>query len=176
MGTLGTTTGLSSGETYPITLPSNTTLTTTGGPVTLPVPAGTLFQLNNPASAISGGGSAAPLVLDGINHAGGTAILVSPGASTSTSSISNLTIKNTNSDGIRVTAGTLTVGAGVVVSGSNADGIDVTGGAANINNASGTQTLFTNNASYGIEVGTLGSVSITGTPGSVPSNSGTVGR
>ena len=66
------------------------------------------------------------------------------------------------------------MGAGVVVSGSNADGIDVTGGAANISNASGTQTLFTGNASYGIEVGTLGSLSITGTPASVPSNSGTV--
>jgi hypothetical protein len=175
VGTTGTTTGLSAGETYPITLPSNTTLTTTAGPVTLTVPAGgTLFQLNNTASGVTGGGSAAPLVLDGNNHAGGTAILVSPGASTSTSSISNLTIKNTSSDGIRVTAGTLTVGAGVVVSGSNADGIDVTGGAANISNASGTQTLFTNNATYGIEVGSLGSVSITGTPGSVPSNSGTV--
>ena len=175
VGTTGTTTGLSAGETYPITLPSNTTLTTTGGPVTLTVPAaGTLFQLNNPASAITGGGSAAPLVLDGNNHAGGTAILVSPSASTSTASVSSLTIQNTNGDGIRVAAGTLTVGAGVVVSGSNADGLDITGGAANINNPSGTQTLFTGNASYGIEVGTLGSVSITGTPGSVPSNSGTV--
>ncbi len=175
VGTTGTTTGLSAGETYPITLPSNTTLTTTGGPVTFTVPAaGTLFQLNNPASGIAGGGSAAPLVLDGNNHAGGTAILVSPSASTSTVSISSLTIQNTNGDGIRVAAGTLTVGAGVVVSGSNADGLDITGGAANINNSSGTQTLFTGNASYGIEVGTLGSVTITGTPGSVPSNSGTV--
>jgi hypothetical protein len=170
----GTSTGLSAGETYPITLPTNTTLTTTGGPVTITVPAATLFQLNNNASAITGG-SGAPLVLDGATHTGGIAILNSPGTSTFTSSISNLTIQNTNNDGIRVTAGTLTVGAGLVVSGSNQDGIHITGGAANINNPSGAQTLFTNNAQHGIEVGTLGSVSITGTPGSpVPSNSGTV--
>ena len=173
VGTTGTTTGLAAGETYPITLPSNTTLTTTGGPVTITVPTGSLFQLNNTASAITGGSGAA-LVLDGNSHAGGTAILVSPSASTATSTISNLTIQNTSSDGIRVTAGTLTVGAGVVVSGSNADGLDVTGGATNVNNASGTQTLFTGNALSGIEVGALGSVSVTGTPGSVPSNSGTV--
>ena len=170
---VGPASGLAAGETYPITLPANTTLTTSGGAVTIPVPAATLFQLNSNASAITGGSGAA-LVLDGVNHTGGIAILNSPGTSTFTSNISNLTIQNTNNDGIRVTAGTLTVGAGVLVSGSNQDGIRISGGAANINNPSGAQTLFTGNASHGIEVSGLGSVSITGTPGSVPSNSGTV--
>jgi hypothetical protein len=89
--------------------------------------------------------------------------------------MSNLTIQNTNGDGIRVTAGTLTVGAGVVSTGSNQDGIRITGGAANINNPSGAQTLFSNNAQHGIEVSTFGSVSVTGTPGApIPQNSGTV--
>jgi hypothetical protein len=177
VGASGRTTGLSLGETYPITIPANTTLTTTGGAVTITVPAAptaALFQLNNNVSAITGG-SGAPLTLDGNSHAGNIAILNAPGTSTFTSSISNLIIQNTNSDAIRVTAGTLTVGAGVTVSGSNQDGIHITGGAANINNPSGAQTLFTNNTQHGIEVGTLGSVSVTGAPGSpVPSNSGTV--
>ena len=35
---VGPTSGLSAGETYPITLPTNTTLTTTGGAVTIAVP------------------------------------------------------------------------------------------------------------------------------------------
>ena len=175
VGTSGMTTSLSAGETYPITIPANTTLTTSGGAVTITVPSGgTLFQLNNSASAITGGSGAA-LVLDGNGHTGNFAILNSPGTSTFTSSVSNLTIQNTNNDGIRVTAGTLTVGAGVVVSGSNQDGIRITGGAANVNNPSGTQTLFTGNAQHGIEVSGLGSVSITGTPGTpIPSNSGTI--
>jgi hypothetical protein len=182
LGSSGSTTGLSAGDTLPIILPTNTTLTTAGGPVTVTLattaqgnPAG--FRLNNSNSGITGG-SGAPLVLAGAITGGldvsGIAIQVSPGTGTFTSSVSNLTIQNTNGDGIRVTAGTLTVGAGVVVSGSNQDGIRITGGAANINNPTGTQTLFTNNVLYGIEVGTLGSVNITGTPGSVPSNSGTV--
>ena len=178
IGTSGSTTGLAAGDTLPIILPTNTTLTTTGGPITITLattaqgnPAG--FRLDNNSSTITGG-TGAPLVLDGNSHAAGIAVQVSPGTATFTSSISNLTIQNTNGDGIRVTAGTLTVGAGVVVSGSNQDGIRITGGAANINNPSGTQTLFTGNASHGIEVSALGSVSITGTPGSVPSNSGTV--
>ena len=173
VGTSGSTTGLAAGDTLPIILPTNTTLTTTGGPVTITVPVAGGFRLNNNNSGISGGAGAA-LILDGNNHAGGIAVQASPGTATFTSNLSNLTIQNTNGDGIRVTAGTLTVGAGVVVSGSNQDGIRVTGGAANINNPSGTQTLFTGNASHGIEVSTLGSVNITGTPGSVPSNSGTV--
>jgi hypothetical protein len=167
-------TGLAAGETYPITIPGNTTLTTTGGAVTITVPATTLFQLNNNTSVITGGTGAA-LTLDGASHTGGTAILNSPATSTFTSSISNLTIKNTSSDGIRVTAGTLTIGAGVTVTGSNADGLHITGGAANISNASGTGTLFSSNALNGIEVGSLGSVSVTGTPGSpIPSDAGTV--
>jgi hypothetical protein len=172
---VGPASGLSSGETYPITIPANTTLTTSGGAVTITVPSGgTLFQLNNNASAITGG-SGATLTLDGNGHTGNFAILNSPGTSTFTSSVSNLTIQNTANDGIRVSAGTLTVGAGVMVTGSNQDGIRILGGAANISNVSGAQTLFSSNTRFGIEVGTLGSVSITGTPGSpVPSNSGTV--
>jgi hypothetical protein len=176
---VGPASALAAGETYPITIPTNTTLTTAGGAVTIPVPAAptaALFQLNNNASAITGGAGAA-LTLDGASHAGNIAILNSPATAGFTSSISNLTIQNTNNDSIRVTTGTLTVGAGVVVSGSNQDGIHITNGAANINNPSGAQTSFNSNAQHGIEVGpsTLGSVTITGTPGSpVPSNSGTV--
>jgi len=174
VGSSGSTTGLSSGDTLPLILPTNTTLSTSGGPVTITVVAGGAFKLNNNNSGISGG-SGAPLVLDGNSHAGGIAVLVSPGTSTFTSNISNVTIQNTNSDGIRVTAGTLTVGGGVVVSGSNSDGIRISGGAANITNLSGTQTLFTGNASHGIEVSGLGSVNVSATPGSpVPSNGGTV--
>ncbi|HEY4393475.1 MAG TPA: hypothetical protein VGP64_05415 [Polyangia bacterium] len=166
--------GLAAGETYPITIPTNTTLTSSSGAVTITVPSGgTLFQLNNNASAISGGAGAA-LVLDGAGHTGNFAILNSPGTSTFTSSVSNLTIQNTNNDAIRVSAGTLTVGAGVTLTGSNQDGIRILGGAANINNLSGAETLFSSNTRFGIEVGTLGSVSISGTPGSIPSNSGTV--
>jgi hypothetical protein len=174
VGTSGSTTGLSSGDTLPLIMPTNTTLSTTGGPVTITVAAAGAFRLNNNNSGISGG-TGAPLVLDGNSHAGGIAVLVSPGTSTFTSSISNVTIQNTNSDGIRVTNGTLTVGAGVVVSGTNSDGIRISGGAANINNPSGTQTLFSGNASHGIEVSGTGSVTVTGTPGApVPSNTGTV--
>ncbi|MFL5305526.1 MAG: hypothetical protein ACJ8F1_09940 [Polyangia bacterium] len=174
VGSAGNTIGLASGDTLPLILPKNTTLTTSGGPVTITVPAAGAFKLNNDNSAISGGTGAA-LVLDGNNHTGGIGILVSPGTSTFTASVSNVTVQNTSSDGIRVTAGTLTVGAGVVVTGSNADGIRISGGAANINNPSGTQTLFANNASHGIEVSGTGSVSVTGTPGTpVPSNAGTV--
>jgi hypothetical protein len=131
--------------------------------------------LNN-GSAISGD-PAAPLILEG-NNTSGIAIQVSPGTSTFTSSVSNVSIFRTAGDGIRVTNGALTIGGGVVVSstfGANASGLRVTGGTATINNPSGTQTLFTFNGRYGIEVTGLGAVNVVGTPGApVPSANGTV--
>ena len=71
----------------------------------------------------------------------------SPGNGAFTSSVSNVTIRNTNGDGIRVNAGTLTIGAGVVQAFSNQDGLRVPGGTANVTNASGAQTSFQSNVS-----------------------------
>jgi hypothetical protein len=178
VGTPGTPTGLDASEILPITLPANTTLTTTGGPITITLLASGAganagFRLLNNASGIAGN-PAAPLTLDGANHTTGIAIQVNPLTATFTSSISNVTIQNTNGDGIRVVTGVSTIGAGVVVSGSNADGLDVRGGTVTISNAAGTQTSFNSNVN-GIEATGLGSVSVIGTPGTpTPSNSGTV--
>jgi hypothetical protein len=179
VGSGSTPRGLSASDTLPITVPANTTLTTTGGPITITLlttaagnPAGVRLLNNN--SAVSGD-PAAPLTLDGNNHNAGLGIQVATGATANTFSISNVTVMNTNGHGIRVNGGTVTIGGGVVVSGSNSDGLFVNGGVANINNASGTQTLFTGNLQYGIEVGATGSVNVTGTPGApIPSNNGTV--
>jgi len=179
VGSGSTPRGLAAGDALPITVPTNTTLSTTGGPITVTLAttganADAGFRLNNNGSAISGD-PAAPLVLDGNNFAAGIAIRVQPGTATFTSSISNVTIKNTNGDGIRVNAGTVTIGAGVVQSASNNDGLRVSGGTANVNNASGAQTSFQGNLQHGIETSGNGTVTITATLGSpVPSANGTV--
>jgi hypothetical protein len=171
--------GLAAGDTLPITVPTNTTITTTGGPITITLLTATAgnpsgFRLLNNNSAVSGD-PAAPLILDGNSRAAGLGIQAATGVSANTFSISNVTIINTNGHGIRVNGGTLNIGAGVVVSGTNGDGLFVNGGVANVNNPSGSQTLFTANTQHGIEVAATGSVNITGTPASpVPSNGGTV--
>ena len=168
-----------------IILPANTTLTTAGGAITITLKTtvqGTAagFQLQNNGSGIAGN-PAAPLTLNGTFTAGnvkqtGIGVIVNPAAgSTSTFNLSNVTILNTNGHGIRVNAGNLNIGAGVVVNGSNQDGLLVAAGVANINNASGAQTLFTNNVARGVESSGTGSVNIIGTPGApIPSNNGTV--
>jgi hypothetical protein len=82
------------------------------------------FQLMNNGSSINGN-PAAPLTLDGNSAAtSGIAVLVSPAAANAgfTFAVANVTIRNTGGDGIRVTNGTLNVGAGVVQSSSAADG------------------------------------------------------
>ena len=171
--------GLAAGDSLPITIPTNTTLTTAGGPITITLAttaqgndAG--FRLNNNASGISGD-SSAPLVLDGNNFAAGIAVRVNPGTTSFTSSLSNVTIRQTNGDAIRVNAGTLTVGAGVVQAFSNQDGLRVQGGTANVTNPSGAQTSFQSNVQHGIETSGNGTVTITGTRGApVPSANGTV--
>ena len=164
-----------------IILPANTTLTTTGGAITITLKTQANkanfsgFQLQNSGSGIAGDPSA-PLTLNGSGHAAGVGIVVNPSgpnASAATFNISNVAVENTGGVGIRVNAGTLTIGGGVVVSGSSSDGLLVAAGTANITNTSGTQTLFTGN-SIGIEAQTTGAVNITGTPTSVPSNNGTV--
>ena len=103
------------------------------------------FILSNSGAGIAGD-PAAPLILDGngntVRHRGP----VRPGPRTS--SISNLTIQNTRGDGISVTAGTLNIGAGVVVTSAgnaaaSSDGLTSGRRQSNITNASGTQTLFT---------------------------------
>ncbi|HXT95775.1 MAG TPA: hypothetical protein VN853_05720 [Polyangia bacterium] len=162
-----------------IILPANTTLTTTGGAVTITLKTqankgnASGFVLQNAGSGISGNPSA-PLTLNGNSQAAGIAILANPAAgSTNAFNVSNVTVQNTGGVSIRVTAGTLNIGGGVVVKGSASRGLQVSGGVANINNPSGTQTLFTGNL-VGIEANTTGSVNVIGTPTSVPSNNGTV--
>jgi hypothetical protein len=196
IGTLGSTTGLAASEpTLPITLPTNTTLTTQGGPITITLsnpgvnnPAG--FRLLNNGSGITSDPSA-PLTLDGNNHTSGIAIQVAPAASTSAFSLSNVTIQNSGGHGISVTNGILNIGAGVtvqaagvaaatrdglIVSGTIAAGVITAAGVVNINVPTGqAQTLFTTNTLNGIEVTTAGSVNIVGVPGApIPSNNGTV--
>ena len=162
-----------------IILPANTTLTNTIGPVTITLKTQATktnfsgFQLQNSGSGIAGNANF-PLVLNGNSNAAGVGVVVNPSATgTNLFSLSNVTIQNTGGIGIRVNAGTLTIGAGVTVSGSAADGLLVAAGIANISNSAGTQTLFTGN-NVGIEASGTGSVNIVGTPTTVPSNNGTV--
>lgn len=182
-GVAGQTRGLAAGDTLPITLPPNVVLTTTTGPITITLattaldnPAG--FRLLNGGSGIAGDPSA-PLTLDGNNHLAGIGIQVAAGTGSTT--LSNISIRNTGGHGINVTSGTLNIGAGVVVTGAGVaatarDGLLVSGGVANIVvPASQAQTSFNNNTLHGIEVSGLGSINVTGVLGApVPSNNGTV--
>ena len=93
--------------------------------------------------------------------------------------LSNVTIQNTGGHGITVSSGILNIGGGVVVtgagvsSGTTRDGLSITGGPANIIVPVGqTQTLFNANTNHGIEVGTLGSVTIAGVPAVPPAATG----
>jgi len=163
----------------PIILPTNVTLTTQGGPVTINVaqlgagnPGG--FRLRNNGSGIAGD-PAAPLTLNGQGNTSSIAIVIDPTVATNTASVSNVAITNTLGDGIRVIAGAVTIGGGVVVTGSTNNGLRITGGNVTINNTSGSVTSFSSNLQHGIYASALGSVSITGSPGApLPSNNGTV--
>jgi len=166
--------GLAAGETLPIPVQPNVTVTTTGGPITIILPAAANqgapdvnagFVLSNAGSGVSGD-PAAPLIIDGNTNTSGIAISVTGGSS----AVSNVTIRNTRSHGINVSAGTLTIGAGAVVTnagvtGQTRNGLNVSGGTVNINAPAGsTPTTFNGNTNYGIEVSALASLSVTGVP------------
>ena len=164
----GTGANVSAGETFPLTIPTNVTVTTQTGPVTVTVSsANPGFVLHAPTESISSGANA-PLTITG-TPAGGAAvglygIEVNGTATSASTSISNLTITGMTQDGIHVAAGSIAIGAGVVSENNAVNGLYVTGaGSATINVPSGsTQTAFNGNKQHGIYVDTTATVNVTG--------------
>ena len=184
------------GETFPIPLPANVTVTTTGGPVHVDVPAGSSgFALSEVGSGIAGGavadGGAAPVLTIGGPHGGAndatSGIVVDTGTGVSSANaprISNLIVTNFLEDGILVqNTGILTVGAGVTstlngtpTAAGRRAGLHVTGnGQAIVDVAAGAAPAhFDANTNHGIRVDTSGTVTVMGTVTSAPAGTGTV--
>jgi len=133
VGQSATTTALyAAGESFPITVPTNVTIKTKTGPVKLTVPesqTGFILGGNNASIQAS---SAAALTIDGATHTDSIGIEVAPGTNNS-ASLSYITVTNTGGDGIQVTSGTATLGAGISVTDAVANGINISGGTATIN-------------------------------------------
>jgi hypothetical protein len=176
---IGTAT-ISSGETFPLNIPTNVTVSTTGGVVTIVVPANaTAFNMAKPLSTIDG---TAGLVLDGISGSTNTGlhgVNVTTGAD-ATTIIRNLTIKNMSGTGIEISspnAGTATLSIKKNVDVSNC-GLTTTdqvrrpaihigsGGAVDISvPATQAPTRLHDNTAGGIGVEGTGILTIKGTPG-----------
>jgi hypothetical protein len=162
-GPLGTATN---GETFPISVPHNVTISGSGGRAQINVPATTAgFILNHTASGLSA------LTIDGQTQTASVGISVTTGAD-ATTQISHLAVQNFGRDGVRVQGtGGLTIGAGTSSTGNGtaaqtADGLHILDqGAAFINVTSGDAVHFNSNSAHGIMVTGSGSVTITGTPG-----------
>jgi hypothetical protein len=169
----GSSTPLSATETWPITIRTNVTLTTSGGPISANVSSvgvTTAFTVTGSAAAIAPM-AAAPLTIDGPNYwigaFGGTGVTFAAGADGA--SISNTTIQNSRGNGIVVQGGTVSIGNGVTVQnagvpGAARSGLAITAGTVTINVTSGTPVSFKNNTQFGISVTNLGVLNITGTP------------
>jgi len=161
---------VSSGETFPLTLPQNVTLTTSTAAVTINVPPGKSgIVLTAPSSGVIGAASA-PLTISGQANVAAYGIMADTGSQTSTS-IEGVTISGFLQDGILVEdAGALTIGPGVTstLNGTvlaRKAGLHVTGsGEAVIDVPSGASpTHFDRNTNHGILVEVNGAISLTGT-------------
>jgi hypothetical protein len=156
---------VATGETFPIPVPQNVALTTSGGAVTVNVPqAKAGFVLNAPNASIAGGAGAA-LTVSGQANKGTFGITASSATSTGTS-ISNLTVSSFATAGILVqNGGVLSIGAGVTSTGSP-DGLHLMGTgtpSVTITVPSGAAaTHFDSNTVHGILVSENGSISLTG--------------
>jgi hypothetical protein len=183
-----TITGVASGtppageELFPLTIRSNITVTTSGGPVTIKVAAQagavgqtTGFILSGSPSAIQGGAGAA-LTIDGQTHAATTGVAVqSAGAS-----LSAVTIHNFARDGIDVanvgsTPSVLSVVTGAPPNGNGVDGLLVSGSSsATVTGSATAPTEFNGNTAHGIRVTATGVITVTGTVGATPPTGSTV--
>jgi hypothetical protein len=179
---------VSAGETFPLVIPTNVTVTTQTGPVTVKVASGKAgFVLAFPSSSITSGSSAPLTITTTVDIAvtpptGGTnGIQVTGTAAAATTNISNLTVTGMLDDGIWVNKGSVTIGQGVISSHNGIAtaaraGLHLTGtGAATINVPSGsTPTTFIDNTAHGILVDAAGSINLTGVVTSASGGTGTV--
>jgi hypothetical protein len=161
--------GTASGETFPIVVPTNVTIGAATTAVTVQVPAGLSgFSLAHPSSGLNG------LTIDGQNHTAASGVLVTAG-SADTTVITNVTVKNMASDGIRVSGtGVLSIGAGVSSTGNGVAGGNATADGLRLNDQAkvtidvpggSTPSHFDSNTAHGIFVTGNGSVTVTGVPG-----------
>jgi hypothetical protein len=184
---------VAAGETFPIVLPANVNLTTSGGAVTVDVPDGTSgFTLNAPGSGINLGspddaGAGNALVING-RSTGNMAtfgIVVDTGAGVTAANAPQISFVDVTSfvnDGIFVhNAGIVRIGAAVTsrlngLTSARRAGLHVTGtGQAIIDVPAGeTPSHFDANTNHGILVDENGSVTITGTVIDGATGTGTV--
>jgi hypothetical protein len=157
------------GETFPLNVTANVTITASGGAVTVTPPPGEIgFAFASAGSGINGSLGGGSLIIDGAANTAFTAVTSTTGA-TATTTLENVTIQNFLRDGIQAIAGTLTIKQGVLVTGSGTTaarrpGLHVTStGHVDITVPSGQAlTAFNNNTQYGILVDGAGSLTITG--------------
>jgi len=173
---------VAAGETFPIVLPANVNLTTSGGTVEVDVPDGTSgFTLNARGSGINLGslddaGAGNALVINGrsTGNMATVGIVVDTGAGVTTANAPQISFVDVTSfvnDGILVhNAGIVRIGAAVTstlngLTNARRAGLHVTGtGQAIIDVPAGaTPSHFDSNTNHGILVDQNGSVTITGT-------------
>lgn len=184
---------VAAGETFPIVLPANVNLTTSGGTVEIDVPDGTSgFTLNAPGSGINLGspddaGAGNALVINGrsTGNMASFGIVVDTGAGVTAANAPHISFVDVTSfvnDGIFVhNAGIVRIGAAVTstlngLTNARRAGLHVTGtGQAIIDVPAGeTPSHFDDNTDHGILVDENGSVTITGTVTNGATGTGTV--
>jgi Cys-rich repeat protein len=167
-------------EKFPIVLPSNVMLTTSGGAVVIEVPAAPthasttgILLVGNP-SAVAGGSNAA-LTIDGQSKAATSGILVESAGAT----LSSLTVQNFSADGISVndvkgTPSALAINAGVQSNGNGAEGLSVQGTSTASISSTTTPIDFNGNGAHGIHVSGTAAITVTGSVGASPPSTSTV--
>ena len=160
------------GETFPINVTTNVTITAVGGLVTITPPAAqAAFGFASAGSGINGTLGGGSLIIDGGGNTASFGVVATTGSTTATS-LRNVTIQNFLQGGVRVAnAGVLTIQQGVAVTGNGTvavgarrPGLHVTGSAhVDITVPMGQPTTsFNLNTQHGILVDGTASVTITG--------------
>jgi hypothetical protein len=161
------------GETFPIKIPQNVLITSTGGAVKVVVTSGDAFLMAATGSGLDS------LTIDGSANSGARALVADTGTDL-TDKITNVSITSFAQDCVALTnKGVLTVGDGVTVTGCGTmnarhSGFYATGNAYLKIAPSNKQVLIGKNTEYGIKVDTAARLDVTSSLGNMPPNSALV--
>ncbi len=164
-------------ERFPLDIGANITVTGSGGPVVVDVPAATGGAVNTVGFILSGAnagivGGATTLTISGQQQTASIGVIATSGPTTlggvTVASFLDEAVLVQNSAAGGAAPASLTIGGNTTLSGNGTDGLLVSSGTATVTGVAGQPITFSGNGAHGVRVSGAGVLTMTGNLGATP--------